>query len=215
MSVALLSGLGLVCALLTIRAANRGPRWQVYVFKPMTTLAILLIAVAVPPSPESHYQVLIIAGLFCSLIGDVFLMLPGDRFVPGLASFLAAHLWYIGAFATVPRSRTSAVLLFGLAFVGAGVLRSIWAGLERHRWPVVAYVAVIVAMAWLACVRWHATGETGAALAAGGALVFLVSDSALAVGRFRKAFRNERAWVLGTYFLAQWLIALSVTRGVR
>ena len=39
-----------------------------------------------------------VAAIVLSLLGDVFLMLPSDRFVFGLVSFLLAHLAYIGGF---------------------------------------------------------------------------------------------------------------------
>ena len=35
------------------------------------------------------------AALVFSLVGDVLLMLPGNTFIPGLASFLVAHVFYI------------------------------------------------------------------------------------------------------------------------
>ena len=37
-------------------------------------------------------------GLFFSLLGDIFLMLPRERFIPGLVSFLLAHLAYVIGF---------------------------------------------------------------------------------------------------------------------
>jgi hypothetical protein len=43
-----------------------------------------------------------------------------------------------------------------------------------------------------------------------GALLFLISDSSLAVNRFLKKRRLGQALTLSTYFLAQWFIALSV-----
>ena len=39
-----------------------------------------------------------LAGLLFSLVGDVSLMLPNERFIQGLVSFLVAHLCYIVAF---------------------------------------------------------------------------------------------------------------------
>ncbi|NIM96589.1 MAG: lysoplasmalogenase, partial [candidate division Zixibacteria bacterium] len=41
----------------------------------------------------------------------------------------------------------------------------------------------------------------------------LVSDSALAINRFRGRFRTAQVLILGTYFVAQCLIALSVEQG--
>ena len=49
----------------------------------------------------------------------------------------------------------------------------------------------------------------GGASAFAGALLFVASDSALAWNRFRGGFAGAQALILGTYFPAQLLIALS------
>ncbi len=70
-----------------------------YVLKPLTTLLIAGIAFVIPVPVSDTYRWLVILGLLLSLAGDVFLMLPDDRyFIFGLASFLVAHLFYIGAY---------------------------------------------------------------------------------------------------------------------
>jgi uncharacterized membrane protein YhhN len=212
--MAVLPVVGLSAAL-AIFGEERGPRALVYVFKPLTTLLILLLAAAAGGA-DPRYRALVVAGLAASLAGDVFLMLPRDRFTAGLASFLAAHLAYAAAFATRPSGLVDGVLLVGLLAVAAGIVRALWTGLGRSRVPVLVYVAAIMAMAWLACVRWRAGAAPGAALAAAGAVSFVLSDALLAVDRFRRRFRYSRAWVLASYYAAQALIALSVggTAGV-
>ncbi len=82
-----------------IRAAEQGSQRQLYIFKPLTTVLILAIAAADGTPPSGYYQWMIVTGLFFSLAGDIFLMLPGDRFIAGLASFFVAHVVYIAAFA--------------------------------------------------------------------------------------------------------------------
>lgn len=78
-----------------------------YVLKPLTTLLIAGIAFAIPAPISDTYRWLVILGILLSLAGDVFLMLPDDRyFIFGLASFLVAHLFYIGAY----RSRAALAL---------------------------------------------------------------------------------------------------------
>jgi len=82
-------------------------------------LIILLAAQRVQPTP-SRYGMLLLAGLVCSLAGDVFLMLPEDRFIPGLASFLAAQICYAIAFWSDARPSASVwrflpYLLYALA----------------------------------------------------------------------------------------------------
>jgi uncharacterized membrane protein YhhN len=199
-----------VSALLTIRAEYKGSRRQVYVFKPLTVVLVILIALqnkfaAAPPL----YKQLVVAGLVCSLAGDVFLMLPRERFVAGLACFLVAHVCYIAAFAA-GGGRTFSWLGAGvLALYGALMLRLLWPRLGKLKAPVSVYVAAILLMAWQALNRWMMVGDAGSASAFAGAVLFVVSDSALAWNRFRAEFKSAQGFVLGTYFAAQLLIALS------
>lgn len=211
----LLSAGALASALLCIRADRRGGRGGVYAFKPATMLCVIAIAALGAPSLRDPYALAILAGLAFSLAGDVWLMLPSDRFAEGLASFLVAHLCYVAAFAGPGGPRGGALGL--LLFLGAGclVLSMVLPGVRGRalRAGVVVYVAAIAAMGWQAAARAHELEDSGARLAAAGAVLFLCSDSALAWNRFRRPFENAQAVVLSTYFGGQWLIALSTGAG--
>lgn len=187
-------------------------RALVYLCKPLTMVWILVIAAFAAPETTPLYRNLILVGLCFSLAGDVFLMLPTDRFVAGLSSFLVAHLLYIAAFASevsVP-AWSALVALLALA---VPMYFALHAHLGSLRVPVALYIGAIVAMAWQATARWLEHGEFGALLACCGALLFMVSDAALAWNRFRGGFQRAQVVVLGTYFSAQWLIALSIGGG--
>ena len=209
MTTAILSLLVLASALLNIRAEYKGPRRQVYVFKPLAVALVMLIALQTKQTTATHYRQLIVAGLICSLAGDVFLMLPRERFVAGLVCFLFAHLFYIAAFTTDGARTPSVWGAVILVLYGTLMLRLLWPHLGKLKAPVSVYVATILLMAWQALNRWMATGDAGSALALAGALLFVASDSALAWNRFRGEFKSAQAVVLVTYFAAQWLIALS------
>jgi uncharacterized membrane protein YhhN len=198
---------------LAILGEERGPRGIVYVFKPLTTVLILGLAASATGVPV-RYQGLVVGGLAASLAGDVFLMLPRDRFVPGLGSFLVGHLAYVTAFAATPVGVAPWVVLGGLLAFGGVVLRALWSRLGALRGPVAVYVGVILAMAWMAAARWLRLPSAGAAAAAVGALLFVASDTLLAFDRFRGRFAGARALVLTTYYGAQVLIALSVRPGL-
>jgi len=204
-----LTGLAVAAGLTHVVAEYRGPRWLVYVCKPLTTASILAVALVAAPV-DGRYRALIAAGLTWSLAGDVFLMLPRDRFVAGLACFLTGHLCYVAALATPPVGALA--IVYGLLLVAAAapVLLAIWPALGSMRVPVTGYVAVIVTMVWQAGLRWALFRTPSAGLAALGAVLFMASDAALAVDRFGRRFNAARAVVLGTYYPAQWLIALSV-----
>lgn len=208
--IRLLTILLVVSVALLVRAEVGGVLPQVYVLKPFATLLVIALALGDTRQSADPYRRLVAAGLVCSLAGDVLLMLPQDRFVAGLTAFLVAHLFYIGAFTR--DGGFSAVLATGvpLAAAGALILWVMWPGLGGLELPVTAYVVVILTMAWQALERWRLGSHPGATLAAIGALLFVASDAALGISRFRGDFPGSRALVLVTYYAAQWLIARSV-----
>ena len=204
----LLSLLVPAAAALAIRAEHMGQRRWGYVFKPLATTLILLVALGATQPLSPSYRAAIALGLLFSLAGDVFLMLPSDRFVAGLVSFLVAHLCYIAAFSPFTIARPLALVV--LLAHGLALLWMLWPRLGRLRVPVAVYAAVLLVMAWQAIAFWGRSLTLPALLAASGAVLFVVSDSVLALERFLGRHRYGRVVVLGTYFAAQWLIALSV-----
>ena len=212
--MAILSLLILISASLHIRAEYRGPRWQVYLFKPLTTLLIIVLALTATEPVSPFYQTMIVAGLIFSLGGDVFLMLPSDRFIWGLGSFLIAHLFYIIAFMYPCGIILSPIVLALYLTYGAVMVRQLWPHIGGLRIPVLIYMIAILVMGWQALERWSLLQTNAALLGAIGATLFVISDSALALDRFRARFASARLIVLGTYFSAQWLLALSINNSV-
>jgi len=216
MLTAVLTLLAIMSASLNLRAEYLGPQYQVYLFKPLTMVFIILIAMQARKPVSARYKYAIIVGLLFSLAGDIFLMLPTDLFIAGLVSFLIAHLIYIVAFRVDVRLRFSGRSLGSLApFVIYGVIMFVVLApyVGGMLVPVLVYMVAILVMAWQAEERWSQTRQRGALLAFIGAALFVISDSALAVNRFRGQYYAATALVLGTYFAAQWLIALSVGYG--
>jgi len=156
-------------------------------------------------------------GVFFSLWGDVFLMLPRERFVAGLVSFLLAHIAYLIGFNLTPPplNLAAAVLVVLVAPVGVRLYRRIAAGLDasgrsRLKTPVLIYSIVISLMlisALLTLVRPNSDWPTWAALAASaGALLFFLSDSFLAWNKFVEPLPYGKLGVHLTYHLGQILI---------
>ena len=204
--------LAAISAAVDIAAQYFGPPTVVYIFKPLTMVFVIAIAAVGAAGQPNGYRYLIITGLCCSIVGDVFLMLPSDRFVPGLLSFLIAHLLYIAAF----RSRTREVSLawpaVACASYGILMLWFLFPNLGDMKLPVSIYLIVILVMAWQALNWWAMNGQAGSAFAALGAVLFVASDSIIAINRFQGRVRFSDVLIMATYFSAQWLIALSIYR---
>lgn len=203
-----------LCALLAgslhIRAEYFGPRWHCYLFKPLTTLLILLLAVLSDQPVTGFYQRLVVVGLGFSLLGDILLMLPSDRFLLGLVSFWVAQLCYIVAFASQSHTWWPWPALPFLLLYGGVMLRLLWPYLGGLKLPVVLYLLVILLMGWQAYGQWQSGEPNRAGLALLGAILFIISDSLLAFDRFRQPFKAARLLVMSTYYAAQLLIAWSV-----
>ncbi len=202
-----------VSAALTIFASGvRAGGMQLgYIFMPLTTILILLLAATAPAAGAPRYKRSVVAGLAFSLAGDVLLMLPRDLFLAGLSAFLLAHVCYFVAFTSDSRlaARRLPFLFWGV--VGACVLVGLWPRVPPAlRIPVLVYAVVILSMAAQAVCRALAVRNQPAVLAAVGATLFVASDTLLAVSKFGGALPASRLLVLGTYFAAQWLIAVSV-----
>ena len=208
----LISLLILLSATLLIRAEYVSPRSHVYFFKPLTTCLVILLAWQVKQPVTAGYRVAILAGLSFSLIGDIFLMLPADRFIAGLVAFLIAHLCYIVAFTSRTGFQLSIPWLIPCLLIGGVMLALLWPHLGGLKVPVLVYMVVILVMLWQALGQLGRETQLSVLLAAIGAVWFVISDSTLALNRFREPFAASRAIVLSTYYLAQWLIALSVAK---
>jgi len=203
-AVALLAAAGMI-------AADYAGRWKiVYVVKPAALAAILLLAALRPASAQPRYKGFIIAGLCLSMAGDAFLMLRKKRFNEGLACFFLAHLLYIGAFLTVTPLQADFPTVLPLFILALVMMTFLLPRLGRMKVPVTAYILVITVMAGLAMERFVAAGGAPAFRAFLGAVLFLISDSILAVNRFVREFRAAQALILSTDFAAQWLLALSI-----
>jgi len=196
-------------------ARRAGRATAALVLKPLPVLLALLVAWlsgSFLPSPVAEgYRGLIAAGLLVSMAGDLFLALPRDRFIPGLLSFLVAHLLYIAAFFSREGFHAAPVALIVALIYGGLMLALLLPGLRGALRPAVfLYMAVILVMGWQATGLWLALRDRAAALAAAGAILFVISDSVLAWDRFRKPLRHGALLVMGSYYAAQWLLALSV-----
>jgi uncharacterized membrane protein YhhN len=205
-----LSACVIASAGLTIWADAKKRRGLFRVAKPLTTVLIIAVSVVAATPVPASYKTLVLAGLVFSLLGDVALMFSEKWFTAGLVAFLTAHVFYILAFKPGPGHQASATIFLPFILYGLLMFFILAPGLGPLKIPVLVYIAAITIMAGFAAGRFVDLGGLRPLLAFAGAVLFLVSDSVLAYDRFAKKFRPAQAIILGTYFPAQLLIALSI-----
>jgi len=205
-------------ALATATSALGLTQWH-WLFKPLTmVIALVLVACsAYPKSARGRFGLkslaLLAAALAGSLAGDVFLMF-GGFFIPGLVSFLVAHLFYVALFKHGQRWFPHRGALAATLGIGAAMYAFLWTGglPATLRAPVAAYVLVIALMAAQAIGRATVLRDGPSVLVAVGAGFFMLSDSLLATNRFVQPLPMAQVWVLATYYAAQALIVAGVLR---
>jgi uncharacterized membrane protein YhhN len=162
------------------------------------------------------YRVLLAGALLLSALGDVFLGLGGEQwFVYGLSSFLIAHVFYIALFvhygphlpAARPARRAVAALLIPFATL---VFIELLPYLGAMKLPVAAYMCVLTGMSLMAMYAGFRAWWVMI-----GAVLFMLSDSLIAIGKFKSPIAHGDYIIWATYYIAQVCIALGFIREQR
>ena len=156
---------------------------------------------------------LLATALALSCLGDVLLHLGFRRyFGAGLVAFFLAHLAYILLFVRSwprPLRPPRRQLMLAAAVLVYGVVVTVWLSshLGGYAVPVIAYAIAITAMTVSAILAGFSTP-----LVWMGAMLFVLSDSLIAAGRFRAAVPLAAYLIWPTYYLGQYCITVGVLR---
>ena len=180
-----------------------------YAAKPLVMIGLILVAVALNPVSNLERWLFVVA-LFLGLVSDVFLMLPGDLFLPGLVAALIEHIAYIAGFRARELDLTLLVIAAAIALASAAVFgpfyyRALRKSQPKMVVPVLAYMAIFVVMV-------ASAGGTGSFIALAGALLFFYSDALLGWYRFVSPLSWGRPVNIIAYHSGQALLVLSLVR---
>ncbi len=206
-----------VIFLAEVYAIISGNRELRYLTKPLICIS-LFIFIWITLKKQSKFSNRVLVGLFFSLLGDVFLMLPANGssyFMYGLGSFLTAHLFYISAFyidtvkkpeIEIKRYVLPIFLVFG--FFCISFYSYLRPNLGALNIPVLIYCFVICIMAIMAALRYGRVNFKSFVWILTGAIFFITSDSLLAYNKFVEKWEIGGLLVMVTYMVAQFLITM-------
>jgi uncharacterized membrane protein YhhN len=171
---------------------------------------------------ESKSVPLVVAIIF-SCAGDVLLMLQQmnpDFFMVGLGAFLVAHVFYIFAYKQHQGVESTEELQglrkirFALPIVlsGTGLITILYNHLGNLKIPVVIYACVLTYMVLVALFRFGKTNIVSFTMVFGGAILFMISDSLIAINKFLEPLSMANFWVMITYISAQFLIVSGILK---
>lgn len=186
-----------------------------HLFKPL--IMVMLAGYYFSTVTKTERSGLVVLAILFSFLGDTFLMYEYKRsiyFMLGLGSFLLAHVLYILVYrqhqtvenenqlAGVHRIR----LAMPVILAGSGLIIVLYPRLNELRVPVIIYALVLVAMVLMALFRYGRTLSISFWMVFAGALLFMISDSLLAINKFLQPLPQAGLAIMITYISAQYLI---------
>ena len=172
-------------------------------------IPIALLAVGVMNTVPSSTRNILLLALFFSGCGD--LLLAFDVFIFGVAAFLIAQLSYAVLFGHHWQSIQSRWPLSVLLIMY--MLSMVWLlipNLGNLQFPVMVYLLAIAAMGLMALhsslpMRWGVLG----------AIMFIISDSFIAINKFVNPLPYESYWIMSTYYAAQFMMVTGLLISAR
>lgn len=170
-----------------------------------------------------HRSPVVLLAIFFSLAGDVLLMFETSHelfFIFGLLAFLTSHVFYIfsyrqhqwvashDALQGIQKIRAS----FPIVLAGTGLIIVLYPVLGPLRFPVMVYALVLIVMVLNALFRYGRTEAMSFRMVFFGALLFMLSDSLLAINKFLVPVPNGTSWIMLTYMVAQYWIVLGLVQ---
>lgn len=155
------------------------------------------------------------SALVFSWLGDITLQLKEKNdlfFMIGLSCFLLAQVMYLIAFFSTEGENVlffkKVYLILPVILFGVILLYILYDGLGDMKIPVVIYAAVILTMLTSALNREKKVNKRSYILVLIGAILFVLSDSMIAINKFGYSFILSNVAIMTTYITAQYLIVI-------
>lgn len=167
-----------------------------------------------------------IRALFFSWVGDVLLLFSSRAeifFITGLIAFLISHVLFIQVYKQHRNSNIQNELLgtqkvryaLPVILVSTGLIVILYNSLGPLKIPVMGYALVLCVMVLTALFRYGRTSSGSFWMVFVGALLFLSSDSLLAINKFLTPLTGAGPVIMLTYIGAQYLIVEGILRHSR
>jgi uncharacterized membrane protein YhhN len=165
---------------------------------------------------KKDFTLPVLLAFFFSWIGDNFLMFSDKNeifFFAGVGGFFFAQISYIYIFTKFSeidgRGYLQRNLILGFLFFAyvAGIYWLLYPGLEGIMKPIILiYALTLIGMSMMALNRHTRVNYTSYMLVFIGSVLFVISDTMLALDKFYMEFSLAGFWIMITYIAAQYLI---------
>ncbi|MEO9893756.1 lysoplasmalogenase [Aurantibacter sp.] len=189
--------------------------WSYRIFsKPLVVGSILVFLLI--QNVDKRTKNLVAAALSCGILGDVILIyarVSEPLFIFGVLAFLIGHIFYALQFS---RSRNKEIGIIAPLFVLLGYVMALLLYLRDSLYnlaiPVAVYIIVLMIMILFAYVRDDSMTNNSYIYVLAGSLLFMLSNSILAITKFKSDIPYARILVMGIYGLAQLLMVIGIIK---
>jgi uncharacterized membrane protein YhhN len=203
--------IGIVC----IAFETIGARWPALIVKALLMPVLFIIYYRPIKDQVNNFHRMIISALLFSWLGDITLEFQWVNeifFMVGLSCFLIAQVLYLISFFSTTGQNilffNKIYLLLPVILYGVIILYFLYGELGDMKVPVIVYTVVILSMLTSAINREKKVNRQSYMLILIGAILFVLSDSMIAIDKFGYSFPLSGIAVMITYITAQYLIAL-------
>lgn len=187
--------------------------WLNYVSKPLLMISLFFFYFQKIKQDMSKTDKIMLVSLIFSCLGDTFLMFQGQNpqfFLFGLGSFLVAQLAYYFIFSK--SGKTQHLKRLPITIYTMALVAFLWDKIPQDfLLPIFVYAFAIMMMGIGAIQRQ--TNPKSYLFVLIGAILFIISDSLIAINKFAFAIPLSGLWVMTTYIAAQYLIVEGVLSG--
>lgn len=189
------------------------------VFLKASIIPLLIIIFAINRLADwNSNDTILLTALVCSWGGDIMLTKKSSGFFQaGIAFFMLTHIMYFIVFIRTGNGFIfeKPVFFIPLILYEVILISYLFNHLERMKIPVILYSTVIMIMLASAINRYGAVTPKSFSMVLWGAILFAISDSALAINKIKQPFRLYQLVVMLTYITAQYLIVEGYIRQFR
>lgn len=190
-----------------------------YTTKPLLMILLAVYVLYTDVKMPRSYRAFLLLALFFSSMGDDLLLFP-NLFLPGLGSFLLAHIMYIIFFLKIRYSNLPVPMCkYPFIFLNAAVvilfILLMVPYLGSLTVPVIIYAFALSITVQSVLHAFHFRRQPAGWYCIIGAVLFLLSDLLIAVGKFYHPLPGGDIVVMLTYGFAQWGLVYGSTEYFR
>lgn len=187
-----------------------------YFSKPAILISLIIFFYIESSNDSKSLKRMVLMALVFSLLGDVFLMFVDQSpnyFMLGLISFFLAHLFYCWVFFNHRNPNTNPTgLIIVLTIFALGLFYLLKENLGDLLLPVIFYIIIILIMVITAFLRQSKVSQKSFIYVFLGAILFVISDSILALNKFYMPLKLSSLSIMLTYGLAQFFIVIGLLK---